>query len=271
MVLVYKFIANSSDTLILLAGVVATAFLALVVAVLSRQLLFSRNDEALEGHGKLAEVVHGSLLAFSVFVLALVLTEVRSNLGKADDMELREASLIARFMRDLETLEGENATAVSERVKDYVRSAVSAEWKALAQHEPLLAEETSRAMASLVKQVHTVAVGNPAATATLQGYIERLEELRQTRLESATKAVPPVFWWVIGVFIIGAMIMNGRHDLDAFSMTLIALHMGAIGMVVAMILVMDSPFRGETSVSPAVLLRAARIPSPTAQPPQELR
>lgn len=266
MALFYKLIANSSDAVILLAGAVATAVLALVVAVISRRLLFSRNDEALEGHGKLAELVHGSLLAFSVFVLALVLTEVRSNLGKADDMELREASLIARLMRDLDTLEGENATAASERVKDYVRSAVSAEWKALAQHEPSLAEETTRAMASLVKQVHTVAVGNPAATATLQGYVERLEELRQTRLESATKAVPPVFWWVIGVFIVGAMIMNGRHDLDAFSMTLIAFHMGAIGLVVAMILVMDSPFRGETSVSPAALLRAARIPSPTAQP-----
>src|SRR5215208_8337171 len=184
MVLVYKFIANSSDTLILLAGVVATAFLALVVAVLSRQLLFSRNDEALEGHGKLAELVHGSLLAFSVFILALVLTEVRSNLGKAGDMELREASLIARFMRDLDALGGENAAAASERVQDYVRSAVSAEWKALAQHEPLLAEETTQAMASLVMRVNTVAADNPAVAATFWGYVEKLEELRQTRLEA---------------------------------------------------------------------------------------
>src|SRR5215212_1369687 len=224
MALFYKLIANSSDAVILLAGAVATAVLALVVAVISRRLLFSRNDEALEGHGKLAELVHGSLLAFSVFVLALVLTEVRSNLGKADDMELREASLIARFMRDLETVGSENAAAASERVQDYVRSAVTAEWKALAQHEPSLAEETTHAMASLVMQVNTVAADNPAVAATFWGYVEKLEELRQTRLEAATKAVPPVFWWVIGVFIVGAMVMNGRHALDGFSMTLIAFH-----------------------------------------------
>ena len=99
MFLFYRLLANSSDAVILLSGVVATAVLALIVAVISRKLLFSRNDEALEGHSKLAEVVHGSLLAFSVFVLALVLTEVRSNLGKADDLELREASLIARLTR----------------------------------------------------------------------------------------------------------------------------------------------------------------------------
>jgi hypothetical protein len=259
MTLLYKLIANSSDAVILIAGVIATAVLALVVAAISRRLLFSRNDAALEGHGKLAEVVHGSLLAFSVFVLALVLTEVRSNLGKADDMELREASLITRLMRDLERLGGEGAAAARDRVKDYVSSAVSAEWKALAQHEPSLADETSHAMASLVTQVHAVAADNPGAAVGLRGHLEKLEELRQNRLESATKAVPPVFWWVIGVFIVGAMIMNGRHNLDRFSMTLIAFHMGAIGLVVAMILVMDSPYRGETSVSPATLLRAARI------------
>jgi hypothetical protein len=259
--LFYKLIANTGDAVILLAGVVLAAVLALVVAVISRRLLFSPNDAALEGHSKLAEVVHNSLLAFSVFVLALVLTEVRSNLGKADDMELREASLIARLMRDLETLGGEDAAAAGERVKEYVKSAVSAEWKALAQHEPSLAEETTHAMASLATQVHAVAAINPGAAATLRGHLEKLEELRQTRLESATKAVPAVFWWVIGVFIVGAMFMNGRHNLDRFSMTLVAFHMGAIGLVVAMILVMDSPFRGETSVSPAALLRAARIPS----------
>ena len=262
MLVLYQVIADSSDAAILVAGALLVAVLALAVAAVSRRLLFSANDIALEEHGKLAEVEHGSLLAFSVFVLALVLTEVRSNLGKADDMELREASSIMRFMRDLEILEGEEAVAASERVRDYVRSVTSAEWKALSQHEPSLAEETSRAMSALVRQIHTVAAANPVAGAPLKSHVEKLEELRQARLESATKAVPPVFWWVIGVFILGAMIMNGRHRQDAFSMTLIAFHMGAIGLVIAMILVMDSPFRGETSVSPIALQRAAGVSRP---------
>ena len=109
MVLFYKLIAESSDAVTLLAGVIATAGLALVVALISRRLLFSENAKALEAHGKLAEVLHSSLLAFSVFVLALVLTEVRSNLGKANDLELRDSSLIARLMRDLNTLGSEDA------------------------------------------------------------------------------------------------------------------------------------------------------------------
>jgi Protein of unknown function (DUF4239) len=257
----YKLIATSSDAVILGVGVISTAALALVLAGISRRLLFSSRDDALETHSKLADLVHGSLLAFSVFVLALVLTEVRSNLGKADDAELREASVIARLSRDLKTVGTDDASAAGERIKDYVRSAVSAEWMTLAQHEPSLSEETDRAMASLVAQVNKVASDNPASANTLRSYLDKLEDLRQSRLESATKAVPPVFWWVMAVFIVGAMIMYGRHKLDAFGMTLIAFHMGAIGLVVALILVMDAPFRGETSVSPAALVRAAGLTS----------
>jgi len=257
----YKLIAYSSDAVILVGGVVSTAVLALVLALISRRLLFSRRGDSLESHGNLADVVHGSLLAFSVFVLALVLTEVRSNLGKADDAALREASVITRLVRDLATLGTEDASTARERVKDYVRSAVSTEWQTLAQQVPSLAEETDRAMASLVAQVNSVAADNPEAASALRAYVDKLEELRQSRLESATKSVPPVFWWVMAVFIAGAMIMNGRHRLDAFGLTLIAFHMGAIGLVVALILVMDAPFRGETSVSPASLVRAARLAS----------
>src|SRR3954468_6517235 len=181
----YKLIASSSDAVILVGGVISTAALSLVLALISRWLLFSRRDEALESHRNLADVVHGSLLAFSVFVLALVLTEVRSNLGKADDAALREASFIARLVRDLQTLGTEDASTARERVKDYVRSAVSAEWATLAQHVPSLAEETDRAMASLVAQVNTVAADNPAAASALRAYVDKLEELRQSRLETA--------------------------------------------------------------------------------------
>jgi hypothetical protein len=255
-------IANSSDAVILLGGAISTAILAVLLALISRRLLFSPRDQALESHSKLADVVYGSLLAFSVFVLALVLADVRSNLGKADDAALREASVVLRLVRDLKILGAENAAAAGERVKDYVRSAVSTEWKTLAGPVPSLSEETDRAMVSLVTQVNTVASDNPAVASTLRGYVEKLEDLRQSRLESATKTVPPVFWWVMVVFIVGAMIMNGRHEPDAFGITLIAFHMGAIGLVVALILVTDSPFRGETSVSTAALMRAAKLSSP---------
>jgi hypothetical protein len=58
-----KLIANSSDAVILVGGVASTAALALVVALISRRLLFSLRDEALESYRQLPDFVHGSLLA----------------------------------------------------------------------------------------------------------------------------------------------------------------------------------------------------------------
>src|SRR5690349_3207629 len=124
---IYRLIANSSDAGILVGGVTSTAALALFLALISRRLLFSSREAVLETHNKLADVVHGSLMAFSVFVLALVLADVRSSLGKAEDAELREASVIARLGRDLKSLGTDSALAAGARIKDYVRSVVSAE------------------------------------------------------------------------------------------------------------------------------------------------
>src|SRR4051812_32895127 len=122
----YKLIAESSDAMVLGGGAIAMAALSVVLALLSRRLLFSVSSEVLESHRNLADVVHGSLLAFSVFVLALVLTEVRSNLGKADDAALREASVIARLERDLKTLGTDDASAAVTRETNYLQWSLSA-------------------------------------------------------------------------------------------------------------------------------------------------
>ena len=85
-----------------------------------------------------------------------------------------------------------------------------------------------------------------------------------SRLENATKSVTNVFWWIIFAFLLGAMAMNGRHSSDMVSTALIFLHMAGIGLVLALIVVMDQPFRGETSVpaTPIAEALAARpLPS----------
>src|SRR5690349_10594565 len=101
MLSVVQLVAACSDAAILIICGASTAVLALLLAFISRRLWFARRQDAIEEHNKLADVVHGSLLAFSVFVLALVLTDVRANLGRADDAVSREGSYVARLDRDL--------------------------------------------------------------------------------------------------------------------------------------------------------------------------
>jgi hypothetical protein len=251
-------VAHLPDAAILIVGAVSTAIIALAVAWLARRFWFSPHNETLEPHAKLADLVHGSLLAFCVFVLALVLSDVRANLGRADDAALREGSAIARVDRELQAIGADAATA-RERLKDYARAIVADEWKTLAERTPALSAGAERALITLVAETRRLALAKPEEGGALRPLVSTLEDLRQGRLEFATKTVPTVFWWVIALFLIGAMAMYGRNPLDATGMSLIVLHMAAIGLVVALIIALDEPFRGESSISPAPIAKAAGL------------
>lgn len=250
------------DLVILAVGAVANAALALAIAFLARRFWFAPRADGLEAHTKLADLVHSGLLAFAVFLLALVLADVRANLGRADDATLREASIISRLDREF-LLAGESAAKAREHLKTYVEAIVKDEWRTLAGADPSLAAGAERALRMLNADVHAVAAANPGSASQLRALFDRAEELRQGRLENATKSIAPIFWWMIAAFILGAMAMNGRNPIDANSIPLIVLHMAAIGLVMSLIIVMDEPFRGETSISPAPIAKAlARAPTP---------
>jgi hypothetical protein len=249
-------VGHLSDGAILLCGALLTATAALAVSLLARRLVFVPSLEFTEEHRKLAELVHSSFLAFTVFVLALVLTDVRSNLGKADDTVLREASTLSRLDRELGIAGSPKSTVERTRLREYANAVVRLEWPSLGAPEPSLSPEVAKIMTALIEGVRSVAASQPSSAGTLVGLLDKLDDLRQGRLESATRSVPPIFWWMILAFLLGAMILNGRHSLDRASAALITLHMAAIGLVMAFILIMDEPFRGESSISPEPILGA---------------
>jgi len=243
------------DGLILLIGATAMAALALVVALAARRWWFLPRLERFDAHAKLAELVHSSLLAFSVFVLALALTEVRANLSRADDAVSREASLIGRFDRDLAARPEPEAAAARRQLRDYAELVVTDEWPQLSAAVPTLSPKAGAHFAALSDSVRKLD-GQTASASGLRSTLDRLEDFRQGRLETATRSVPRIFWWMIATFLLGAMVMNGRYELNGLGASLVAIHMAAIGLVLALILVLDEPFRGETSIQPTVLITA---------------
>jgi hypothetical protein len=249
------------DAIILVFGAAILALIALAVAAAAHRALFMPGRQILETHGKLAELVHGSLLAFTVFVLAIVLNDVRANLGRADDANLREAATIAQLDRELELAGGADSVAARNALRDYVNVITSVEWPELGASTPVLSPQAEPLLTTLNRETRIIAKGAPDSAIPLRTLVDRLVDFRQGRLESATKSVPRVFWWAVAVFLFGAMVLNGRHPFDRASAMLITLHMGALGLVIAMILVMDEPFRGQTSISPAPISLALKASS----------
>jgi hypothetical protein len=257
MIWILDVVAHLSDVAILAVGGLSTAVIAVGVACASSRVLGKPGDG--NPRSTVADVVHGSLLAFIVFVLAHVLTDVRANEGRAADDALREASFVTRLDRQLRSIGGADADAARDALRRYVTTVAEDDWPALAAAEPALSPRASEALDHLVTVTHRAGARTPAYAEDLQTSLRDIEDSRQKRLENATRTVPRVFWWVIWIFLLGAMAMNGRFPINRATVSAIALHMAAIGMVVALIVILDEPYRGQSAISPAPLLKAVAV------------
>jgi hypothetical protein len=252
----YDRVGHLSDPVILFSGAAVTGLIALALAIIARRIAFASGEAGSDTNAKLAELVHGSLLAFTVFTLALVLADVRGNLGKTLDQTLREASVLSRLDDELRLAGGPEAQSARTDLAAYVDAVAQHDWPALGRTAPSLSPEGDAALERLRASGRAAARANPDSASILNGFLAQAEDYRFGRLESATKSVTNVFWWIIFAFLVGAMAMNGRHPINGKSGALIFLHMAGIGLVLALILVMDQPFRGETSVPPDPIAQA---------------
>lgn len=251
------FLADANDFVVLTLLAVVLAALALGIAELTHRTFYAARFDDIDPHSKLFELVHGSLLAFVAFMLAISVTEVRSNYGKADDAVSREAMHIASLDREIGEQDPAWVAETRPLLRRYVEIVAEVEWPRLAASRPSLAPEAQTVLDELRGRLRRV----PASESTRHSLIVRhdtIEVDRSIRYEHATRAVPRIFWTLIGGFLLGAMVMNGRYRQTSLTRGLVAVHFAAIGLAVALILILDAPFRGETSISPAPLVDAVK-------------
>ena len=100
--------------------------------------------------------------------------------------------------------------------------------------------------------------------ADLSRHLSQIETFRSGRLSSATMNIPDDFWVILLLFVVAASILSGRRTAKRFGIQVNIMHMSAIGLAVGMVVVLDNPFRGETSIGPEIIEQAW-----TPSPPRE--
>jgi hypothetical protein len=250
-------VGQASDLVVLTLLASISAAMAIGLAELAHRFLFASRLDEVDPHSKQFEVVHGSLLAFIAFMLAISVTEVRSNFGKADDAVSREGMHVASFARDLGEQDAAWAGEARALLARYVEVVTTDEWARLGAIEPSLSPDAQVLLDRLRGKLRDLKAGE-ATRASLFSRHDALELDRSIRYEHATRSIPRVFWLLIGGFLVGAMVMNGRYRQTFFTRTLVGVHFAAIGLSVALIVILDAPFRGETSIGPAPLVAALR-------------
>lgn len=191
-------------------------------------------------------VLYGVLLG----MLAVVTYQ---NLTEADRISSHEASTVAALHQDVGVYPGELAAALRDDLKRYTRAVIDTEWPLLKRGPPPQSQNES-----LKRFLDRLATFEPQGRSLEIMHAETLREfnalleLRRARLHMASVSIPGIMWYTIVMGAVLCLVLIWMFDSSVLSQLLLC-GVAAFGIstMVCLSALMDSPFRGELSVSPA--------------------
>lgn len=207
---------------------------------------------------KLAETVHNSLLGLAAFLLALSVSSAFSNLARVEDAIRQEALDIYRLDREF-SAQGVRAGDAGALLRGYVAHVTQDEWRGLSGRAPVLSTVAQADLDGIWSRIR-VMQSDPAvpgsAREAFNVLLGRIEQARAARLGAATAMIPDVFWALIVGLIATSAFMSGRYSPRKFGALVTCVHTALFGLIVALAIIFDNPFRGETSVHADLLSSA---------------
>jgi hypothetical protein len=256
MSLIVDWLGNSlSDLSILAVSALAFAAFGGSVAWLSNHLWFRRWPQHAAYDDKLADTAHSSLLGLSAFVLALMITNGLSSLAKTEDSVRQEAVSVYRLGRELDAL-GLPAAAAKAALVAYTGHVGGDEWRLLAGAPSALSPLAQSDIDALWRSLRTLQQSlnvTDVRRSDLTPYAARIESLRQSRLAGSSSNIPSIFWLILVAFVAVASFLAGRETPKGFGVQVNVIHMAAIGLAVGLVITLDNPFRGQTSIAPSII------------------
>lgn len=235
-----------SSGVFILCGIVVAG----VVVVVMTWLIGAESRHA---HNEATALTVANIAVLYTVLLAFIAVAVWESLSKASDIVGTEAGLVQDLYIDATGFDDQELTKkLQSELIDYVKAVVGTEWPVQQ------AGGISRAAAPALRDVRTTLLApEPKSNGdqiVMQEMLRQLNELyaaRRSRLDAAGGHIPEAVWWVViflGVLTIGFTGLLGMRS-RWMHFALAAGLTTAIVVVVAMIVQLDYPFRGEISVS----------------------
>lgn len=189
--------------------------------------------------------------------LSFSLVQAIGQFRAADVAVSREAADVYQLDRALQGAAALTDTRPARlALRAYLRHVVSHEWPAMQQGADSL--ETAQALARLQLQSDAMIESLPSEVRFSNDIDKNLDDVqddRATRLGIAHGGLPGIMWSVLAamltlLFACAAFLQGSaaRHPLPV-------LYIAGLGLLSALLFIMDRPFQGELSVSPAPLVK----------------
>ena len=255
----YNLSLQVPDLLILIGCALLFGLAGVLITILSHRLWWSRMAKDKDATRDVGDGVHSSILALTAFLLALITTSELSSFGNTDRQITAEALAIKRLDRELGSI-GQEGVQGQKLLRTYVNSVVTDEWPRLARRPASLSPVTDGDLMALwaeVRRLQPVVKGiNPNLGGDLGSYFHSIEDARVSRLSASADAIPDVVWLMIGLYFFSASLLAGRHQLTRYGLQVVFIQMSALGMILALDIIIDNPFGGDTSLGPERILAA---------------
>lgn len=134
------------------------------------------------------------------------------------------------------------------------------EWPRLSQRPQSLSPMADRYLETMWAEVRrlqmVVKAVNSSLATDLSSYMHSIEDARISHFSASTSTIPDVVWLMIGLFFLSACVLAGRHRMSRYAMQVLFIQMSALGIILALDIIIDNPFGGDTSLGPERILRA---------------
>jgi hypothetical protein len=224
---------------------VSVILLLLAHRLLPHQLRRSHNDVS----GFILAIV-GTIYAV---LLAFIAVAVWQNFGQADNLVQSEANLVGDLYRDTVALPDTVAAKLRHYLYVYAETVVQDEWPELAggNADPAPGWQLLDSFHSEIVQFRAQDVGTAALQTEMVHTLNLLYDARRGRFHAATADLPDILWWTL---LLGALVLMVFTDLFGVPQLLmhaamVSLLGGLIGLVLALIVLLSNPFRGQNHVS----------------------
>jgi len=253
----------------------AVGFVVVSVALGLCGLFIVRRNIALatlEQHNDVAGFIIAVVGVLYAVILGFLVVIVWQQFDSAQSNAHEESVAVENLYNDAAAF-GPQARPLQRDLVAYLSSVINREWPAMRDHQrgdQLTDARLDRVWADL-QAIHTSDPDENSFYSASITSLNRLEELRTTRIDDASRNIPGALW---AVLIIGAVITVGFTYFFGVShiaahATMVAALSAIIGIALFLVVSLDLPYSGDLGIKPTPLqhtlteLRTSPLPTPS--------
>jgi hypothetical protein len=205
------------------------------------------------------------VVSLTALVLAFSLLQAEANFREVKEVVAREADTFDLAARQQQHADFHDATELHNRFVEYGQAIATEEWPLLVHgHRATRVNGVYAALLRSAMALEPESARQQNARADLLRSLDLLGDLRDRRIAAATVRLPTSFWIAIAAMALICTLLAAAASTTVAHRLATLLPAAALGVLIALVIIIDAPFKGQTAVRPDELQQVLLQLAPAA-------